>query len=41
MFPQGKTDDQVASITQALAYQDSGYGASLSYVRGDFHETLS
>jgi predicted phage terminase large subunit-like protein len=33
-FPQGKTDDQVDSITQALAYQDSGYDASLSWVLG-------
>jgi phage terminase large subunit-like protein len=35
MFPQGKTDDQVDSITQALAYQDSGYDASPSWVRGE------
>ena len=31
-FPQGKTDDQVDSISQALAYKP-GYDASLSWVR--------
>jgi predicted phage terminase large subunit-like protein len=30
-FPQGKTDDQVDSISQALAYKP-GYDASLSWV---------
>ena len=33
-FPQGKTDDQVDSITQALAYQDLGFDASYSWVMG-------
>jgi predicted phage terminase large subunit-like protein len=32
-FPQGKTDDQVDSISQALAYKP-GYDASLSWVCG-------
>ncbi len=31
-FPQSKTDDQVDSITQALAYKASGYDSSLSWV---------
>lgn len=34
-FPQGKHDDQVDSITQALAYKFYGYDASLSWVTGD------
>jgi predicted phage terminase large subunit-like protein len=32
-FPQGKTDDQVDSISQALAYK-TGYDASMSWVCG-------
>lgn len=31
-FPHGKTDDQVDSITQALAYEFSGYDSSMSWV---------
>ena len=31
-FPQGKTDDQVDSISQALAYQVGGYDRTLSWV---------
>jgi predicted phage terminase large subunit-like protein len=31
-FPQGRTDDQVDSISQALAYEASGYDSSLSWV---------
>ena len=31
-FPQGKTDDQVDSISQALAYEPSGYDTTLSWV---------
>ena len=31
-FPQGKTDDQVDSISQALAYKQSGYDSSMSWV---------
>ena len=31
-FPQGKHDDQVDSISQALSYQVSGYDSSLSWV---------
>lgn len=32
MFPQGKTDDQVDSLSQALAYEDTGYDETLSWV---------
>jgi predicted phage terminase large subunit-like protein len=32
LFPQGRADDRVDSISQALAYQTSGYDASLSWV---------
>jgi predicted phage terminase large subunit-like protein len=32
VFPQGRTDDQVGSISQALAYQPSGYDSSLAWV---------
>jgi predicted phage terminase large subunit-like protein len=32
MFPQARTDDQVDSITQALAYQSWGYDSSMSWV---------
>ncbi len=32
IFPQGRTDDQVDSISQALAYQMSSYDSSLSWV---------
>ena len=32
MFPQGKTDDQVDSLSQALAYEHSGYDETLSWV---------
>jgi predicted phage terminase large subunit-like protein len=35
MFPQGRTDDQVDSITQALAFRDTGYDASMSWVMGE------
>jgi len=31
-FPVGKADDQVDSISQALAYKKSGYDATLSWV---------
>jgi predicted phage terminase large subunit-like protein len=31
-FPQGRTDDQVDSISQALAYEPSGYDDSMSWV---------
>jgi predicted phage terminase large subunit-like protein len=34
-FPQGKTDDQVDSLTQALAYDDSSYDESMSWVDAD------
>ena len=34
-FPQGRHDDQVDSITQALAHKLYGYDASLSWVTGD------
>jgi predicted phage terminase large subunit-like protein len=34
-FPQGKHDDQVDSISQALAYEPSGYDSSLRWVNGD------
>jgi predicted phage terminase large subunit-like protein len=34
-FPQAKHDDQVDSITQALAHKLYGYDASLSWVTGD------
>ncbi len=34
VFPQGKNDDQVDSISQALAYEPSGYDGTLSWVRG-------
>ena len=40
MFPQGKTDDQVDSITQALAFRDTGYDASMSWVMGKSTKTL-
>src|SRR5665213_490433 len=33
-FPQGKTDNRVDSISQALAYEPSGYDSSLSWVGG-------
>jgi predicted phage terminase large subunit-like protein len=33
-FPQGKHDDQVDSISQALAHGDSGYDSTMSWVRG-------
>ena len=32
VFPVGKADDQVDSISQALAYRKSGYDSSLSWV---------
>jgi predicted phage terminase large subunit-like protein len=32
VFPQGRTDDQVDSISQALAYKLSGYDTTLSWV---------
>jgi phage terminase large subunit-like protein len=31
-FPQGRTDDQVDSISQALAYDGKGYDYSLSWL---------
>jgi len=34
-FPQGKYDDQVDSITQALSQQTYGYDTSLRWVRGN------
>jgi predicted phage terminase large subunit-like protein len=34
-FPQGKHDDQVDSITQALAFKQYGYDTSLRWVTGD------
>ncbi len=34
-FPQGKHDDQVDSITQALAYEPSGYDSSMRWVTGE------
>jgi predicted phage terminase large subunit-like protein len=34
VFPQGKTDDQVDSISQALNYKGSSYDATLSWVKG-------
>lgn len=33
-FPQGKHDDQVDSITQALAFKAFGYDATLQWVMG-------
>lgn len=33
-FPQGKTDDIVDSVSQALAYKSGGYDASLAWVCG-------
>ena len=35
VFPQGKTDDQVDSISQALNHKLSSYDASLRWVSGD------
>ena len=35
-FPQAKTDDQVDSISQALAYEFSGYDTSLNWVSDCF-----
>jgi predicted phage terminase large subunit-like protein len=32
VFPQGRTDDQVDSISQALSYQPSSYDSSLAWV---------
>ena len=32
MFPQSRHDDQVDSITQALAYEGTGYDRSLSWL---------
>jgi hypothetical protein len=34
-FPQGKHDDQVDSITQALSHQASAYDGSLRWVTGE------
>ena len=34
-FPQGKHDDQVDSISQALSYPVSGYDGSLRWVTGE------
>lgn len=34
-FPQGKHDDQVDSVTQALAYKQYGYDTSLRWVTGE------
>jgi len=34
VFPQGRTDDQVDSISQALAYELTGYDASMRWVTG-------
>ena len=34
-FPQGKHDDQVDSITQALAHKQYGYDTSLRRVTGE------
>jgi predicted phage terminase large subunit-like protein len=34
-FPQGKNDDQVDSISQALSYEPSGYDSSMRWVTGD------
>lgn len=33
-FPQGKTDDMVDSITQALSYEPLGYDISMQWVTG-------
>ena len=33
-FPNGKTDNQVDSISQAPAYQRSGYDSSMRWVTG-------
>jgi predicted phage terminase large subunit-like protein len=32
-FPQSRHDDQIDSISQALAYSASGYDTTLSWVR--------
>jgi predicted phage terminase large subunit-like protein len=34
VFPQGRNDDQVDSISQALSYEPSGYDSTLSWVGG-------
>ena len=34
LFPQGRNDDQVDSIMQALAYEPSGYDTSMRWVMG-------
>jgi predicted phage terminase large subunit-like protein len=34
-FPQGKTDDQVDSISQALNHKHSSYDSTFRWVRGD------
>jgi predicted phage terminase large subunit-like protein len=34
VFPQSRTDDQVDSISQALAYEPSGYDSSMRWVTG-------
>ena len=34
VFPHGRTDDQVDSISQALSYEPSGYDSTLSWVNG-------
>lgn len=34
-FPQSRTDDQVDSLTQALAYDDSSYDESMSWIDAD------
>jgi predicted phage terminase large subunit-like protein len=33
-FPQGKHDDQVDSITQALAFKAFGYDVTMQWVKG-------
>lgn len=35
-FPQAKTDDQVDSISQALAYKSSGYDSTMSWVSDEY-----
>ncbi|WP_228748265.1 phage terminase large subunit [Bradyrhizobium sp. BR 10289] len=35
-FPQARHDDQVDSLSQALAFKAHGYDASLSWVAGDY-----
>jgi hypothetical protein len=39
-FPQGKTNDQVDSLSQALSYKPSSYDSTMRWVRGDYDDAL-